>query len=79
MKVILHDLDEKYNELLSKKCDHITALRRHKKYGERFARILLPSFVFIIFADIFFAIFSLIEGGIFRGWFSKKPIVVQEK
>lgn len=23
MKVILHDLDEKYNEVLSKKCDHI--------------------------------------------------------
>lgn len=55
-----------------------TSLRRQKKYGEKFTRILLPSFVFIIFADIFFAIFSLLQGGIFRGWFSKKPIVTQK-
>lgn len=32
----------------------------------------MPSFVFIIFADIFFTIMSLFQGGIFRGWFAKK-------
>jgi hypothetical protein len=33
---------------------------------------MVPSFVFIIFADIFFTIMSLFQGGIFRGWFAKK-------
>lgn len=41
--------------------------------GEKYTRILLlPSFVFILFSDIFFAIFSILEGGMFRGWLSKK-------
>ena len=40
--------------------------------GEKYTRILIPSFVFILFADIFFVIFSVFEGGIFRGWLSKK-------
>ena len=35
-------------------------------------RILIPSFVFILFADIFFVIISLFEGGLFRGWLAKK-------
>ncbi len=35
-------------------------------------RIMLPSFLFIIAADIFFTVISIIKGGIFRGWFSKK-------
>lgn len=39
---------------------------------EKYTRILIPSFVFILFADIFFVIFSVFEGGIFRGWLSKK-------
>ena len=38
--------------------------------GKKYTRIMLPSFVFIIFADLFFIIISLLEGGIFRGWFS---------
>ena len=33
---------------------------------------MVTSFVFIIFADIFFTIMSLFQGGIFRGWFAKK-------
>ena len=42
--------------------------------GKRYTRIMLPSFVFILFADIFFTIISLLQGGIFRGWFSRfKP------
>ena len=35
---------------------------------------MLPSFIFIIFADIFFVIISILQGGVFRGWFSRfKP------
>jgi len=40
--------------------------------GERYTRILIPSFVFILFADVFFIIISVLEGGFFRGWLSKK-------
>ena len=39
--------------------------------GKRYTRIMLPSFVFILFADAFFIIASLLQGGIFRGWFSR--------
>ena len=39
--------------------------------GKRYTRIMLPSFVFILFADIFFTILSVFQGGIFRGWFSR--------
>lgn len=37
--------------------------------GKMYTRIMLPSFVFILFADIFFIIMSVFQGGIFRGWF----------
>ena len=37
--------------------------------GKKYTRIMLPSFVFIIFADIFFTIISVFQGGVFRGWF----------
>ena len=40
--------------------------------GKKYTRIMLPSFVFILFADIFFFIISLFEGGLFRGWLAKK-------
>lgn len=39
--------------------------------GKRYTRIMVPSFIFILFADIFFIIISVFQGGIFRGWFSK--------
>ena len=39
--------------------------------GKMYTRIMLPSFVFIVFADIFFIIISVLQGGIFRGWFSR--------
>ena len=39
--------------------------------GKKYTRIMLPSFVFILFADIFFTIMSILQGGIFRGWFSR--------
>ena len=42
--------------------------------GKKYTRIMLPSFVFILFADAFFIIISALQGGIFRGWFSRfKP------
>ena len=40
--------------------------------GKKYTRILIPSFIFIVFADIFFIIISIFEGGIFRGWLAKK-------
>jgi len=48
------------------------AIGKRAVCGEKYTRILIPSFVFILFADIFFVIFSIFEGGIFRGWLSKK-------
>ena len=39
--------------------------------GKRYTRIMVPSFIFILFADIFFIIFSVFQGGFFRGWFSR--------
>lgn len=40
--------------------------------GKKYTRILIPSFIFILFADIFFIIISFFEGGLFRGWLAKK-------
>ena len=40
--------------------------------GVKFTRILLPAFIFILIADIFFTIVSVFKGGLFRGWLSKK-------
>lgn len=34
--------------------------------------VMLPSFIFIIAADIFLSILSLFNGGLFRGWLKKK-------
>jgi hypothetical protein len=47
-------------------------LRKGTCSGKKYTRILVPSFVFILFADIFFIIVSVFEGGIFRGWLAKK-------
>ena len=49
-------------------------INRGTDAGKKYTRIMLPSFVFIIFADIFFIIISVLQGGIFRGWFARfKP------
>ena len=50
------------------------AIRKRACFGKKYTRIMLPSFVFILFADIFFVIISILEGGIFRGWLAKKKI-----
>ncbi len=47
-------------------------IRKGAGCGKKYTRIMIPSFVFILFADIFFVIISLFEGGIFRGWLAKK-------
>lgn len=47
-------------------------IRRGACAGKKYTRIMIPSFVFILFADIFFVIVSVLEGGLFRGWLAKK-------
>ena len=36
-----------------------------------FVTIILP-FLFILVADVFFVIISVVQGGIFKGWLSRK-------
>ena len=48
------------------------AIGKGEYFGKRYTRILIPSFVFILFADIFFIITSVLEGGIFKGWLARK-------
>lgn len=48
------------------------AINRGRFFGKKYTRIMLPSFVFILFTDIFFTIISIFQGGIFRGWLAKK-------
>lgn len=48
------------------------AVNKETNCGVKFTRILLPSFLFILAADIFFVIISVFQGGIFRGWLSRK-------
>ena len=47
-------------------------IRKAAFSGKKYTRILIPSFLFILFADIFFIIISLFEGGLFRGWLARK-------
>ena len=47
-------------------------IRKGTAGGRKYTRILIPSFIFILFADIFFIIISVFEGGVFRGWLAKK-------
>ena len=41
-------------------------------FGEKYTRILLPSLLFILIADIFFILVSLFKGGLFKGWLQRK-------
>ena len=50
-------------------------IRKGTFSGKKYTRIMIPSFVFIVFADIFFVIISFFEGGLFRGWLAKKKPV----
>ena len=49
-------------------------IRKGTPCGKKYTRILIPSFIFILFADIFFIVISVFEGGIFRGWLAKKKV-----
>ena len=49
-----------------------SSIRRGACSGKKYTRILIPSFIFILFADAFFIIISFFEGGLFRGWLAKK-------
>ena len=51
-----------------------SCIRKGSAAGKRYTRILIPSFIFILFADVFFIIISLFEGGLFRGWLAKKKL-----
>lgn len=48
------------------------AIRRGKPCKTRYTRVMLPSFVFMMVADVFFLLTSLFSGGLFRGWLAKK-------
>jgi len=48
------------------------AMRKRECAGVRFTRVLIPSFIFILMADLFFVLMSIFQGGIFRGWLKKK-------
>jgi len=48
-------------------------IRQNKNYGKHYTRIMMPTILFILSADIFFTIKSLIHGGLFRGWLSMNP------
>jgi hypothetical protein len=54
-------------------------INRGKEYGKHYTRIMLPSFLFILAADFFFIVVSIIKSGVFRGWFSKKKPDLQKK
>lgn len=47
-------------------------INRRENFGEKYTRILLPSFLFILIADVFFLIVSLLKGGLFKGWLKRK-------
>ena len=51
-----------------------SSIRKGTFFGKKYTRILIPSFIFILFADIFFIIISFFEGGLFRGWLARKAI-----
>lgn len=47
-------------------------ITQRRASDSRYTRILLPSFVFILFADVYFLMVSILKGGAFRGWLRKK-------
>ncbi len=49
-----------------------SAINKGRSFGVKYTRAMMPSFLFILVADIFFIIISVFQGGIFRGWLSKK-------
>ena len=48
------------------------AINKGENSGKKYTRILIPSFIFILFADVFYVIVSVLEGGMFRGLLKRK-------
>lgn len=51
-------------------------ISRRNSFGEKYTRILLPSFLFIPIADIYFIVVSLLKGGIFRDGLKRNRVQV---
>lgn len=48
------------------------AITKGRAVKNKYTRIMIPSFIFIPIAATFFFVFSVIKGGIFKGWLRKK-------
>jgi hypothetical protein len=48
------------------------AINKRSFFGKHYTRVLVPSFIFILIANIFFVLISLFKGGLFRGWLARK-------
>lgn len=48
------------------------SINKGEKYGKHYTRVMLPSFIFILVADVFFFIMSFLNGGLFKGWLKNK-------
>lgn len=54
-----------------------SSINKKSFFGKKYTRIMIPSFIFMIFTDIFFTIISIFCGGVFRGWLSKKQVTAE--
>ncbi|MGI6608135.1 MAG: hypothetical protein ACOX1F_04055 [Erysipelotrichaceae bacterium] len=48
------------------------AINKKSFFGKHYTRALIPSFLFVCIANIFFIILSFFKGGLFKGWLTKK-------
>lgn len=48
------------------------AINKASFFGKHYTRVLIPSFIFIPAANVFFSIMSFFQGGLFRGWLKRK-------
>lgn len=55
------------------------AVNHGKNFGEKYTRAMMPSFLFILVADLFFILISVFKGGLFRGWLSRKQLSAEKK
>ena len=47
-------------------------INKKEPYTVKYTSILIPSFLFILIADIYFIIVSLLKGGLFKDWLKEK-------